>query len=120
MLSHASSATLKCPIHYLQLHESGKFQKFDYGSSKNLNYYGQSSPLLYNTSNIKIPIAMHYGDTDKCAAIEDVEIIDYNLLSNIVEMNKIKQFVHFDFLTSRFALDKVYVKVLHNLNKYNR
>lgn len=119
MLSHSSAAPFKSAIHFLQMHESGKFQKYDYGTSKNLIAYGHSSPPIYNTFNVKIPIVLHYGDSDGFADIQDVAI-DCKLLPNIVGLNKIQNFVHLDFLSSRLALDKVYVKVLKYLNKYNR
>lgn len=98
---------------------SGKFQKYDYGRSKNFYYYGRSTPPVYNTSNIKIPVYLHYGDMDLFNELEDVEVV-FKLLPNIVGKNKIPKYGHYDFIGNKHVVKKVYVKLLDNLNKYNR
>lgn len=100
--------------------ESGKFQKYDYGRSKNYYYYGQSTPPAYNTSNIRIPVYLHYGDDDLFNEIEDVEIEVFKLLPNIVGKNKIHKYGHYDFIGNKNVVKQVYVKLLDSLNKYNR
>ncbi|XP_055301156.1 lipase 3-like [Sitodiplosis mosellana] len=51
-------------IHYGQLATSGRFQKFDYGSTENLKLYGTPNPPEYNYSNIKTKIHIMYGTHD--------------------------------------------------------
>lgn len=63
---------------------------------------------------------MHYGDDDLYNAVEDVEIVNTQLLPNIIGMNKIRKFGHYDFIGSKYAFDKIYVKILRSLNKYNK
>lgn len=44
----------------------------DFGSSKNTQLYGQSTPPLINLQNIKtVPIAMFVGTSDQLATVED-------------------------------------------------
>lgn len=110
---------MKSGFHYLQLITSGKFQKFDYGESKNLIYYGQSTPPPYNTSNIIMPVFIHYGDDDIFNELEDVEVA-FKLLPNVVGLNKIHKYGHYDFIGNQHVAKKVYIKIVENLNKYNR
>lgn len=44
----------------------------DYGSSKNKNVYGTSTPPLINLQNIKkVPIGLFVGTSDQLATVED-------------------------------------------------
>lgn len=44
-----------------------RMQKFDYGPAGNLQRYGQSTPPVYNLSNVNVPHAMFLGADDKLA-----------------------------------------------------
>jgi hypothetical protein len=50
----------------------GKFQKFDFGKTKNLEKYGSERPPEIDVSKIsKIPIAMFAGNKDELADVTD-------------------------------------------------
>lgn len=57
-------------VHYGQEVNSGKFRMYDYGYFGNKARYGSSSPPNYEVSNIKAPVALHYGDNDWLAAVK--------------------------------------------------
>lgn len=42
----------------------GRFQKFDYGPTKNTEKYGSIKPPEYNVSNISTKIHLIYGTND--------------------------------------------------------
>lgn len=57
-------------LHYAQEITSKKFRKYDYGSSENLDKYGQISPPDYDLNKITAPIALYYGSNDRLTAVE--------------------------------------------------
>lgn len=57
------NVSVKQLVHFSQLVQSGKFQKYDYESS-NKNFYGISHPPEYNLSKITAPISILYGTKD--------------------------------------------------------
>jgi len=78
-MGHTPGATSKQNLfHYQQFVNTGRFQKFDYGSAElNQQHYGQPTPPPYNLSNIQTPIYMFSGDEDALADPEDVQFL-YN------------------------------------------
>jgi hypothetical protein len=51
-------------IQFGQMYNSGKFQKFDYGRTKNLEVYGQEEPPEYDLGRVKVPAYLLYGKND--------------------------------------------------------
>lgn len=49
---------------------TGRFQRFDYGKSENLEMYGTDKPPEYNLSNIRIKLQVIYGTNDYVARPE--------------------------------------------------
>lgn len=60
--------------HYFQnIHLSTQqFQRFDFGSTKNKELYGTSTPPEYDLSKIDFPIAIFSGSLDRLADPKDV------------------------------------------------
>ncbi|EFN65282.1 Lipase 1 [Camponotus floridanus] len=86
ILNHfPTSVSAKTLLHYVQIAESDKFRKFDYGRVKNLLIYNSMNPPYYDLSNITVPIALSYADNDWFISIEDVKRL-YHLLPNVVDM----------------------------------
>ena len=51
--------------HWKQIFDTGKFEAFNYGSSKeNMIHYGQSTPPLYDLSQIRVPVRLFGGTSD--------------------------------------------------------
>lgn len=59
-------------VHYAQIFASGKFQRYDHGSSGNLQKYGQETPPEYNLTKIEIPMAFFWGDVDTIGNPTDI------------------------------------------------
>jgi len=72
-LGHFPSGTsLRAIDHYGQILSSKKFQRMDYGSSKNKQVYGQNTPPEINLQNIQsVPIGLFVGNSDQLATVDD-------------------------------------------------
>lgn len=82
-LSHDPSGTsVQSVDHFLQFLELNDpiFQKYDYGETENLKYYGTPTPPRYDISNIETKVSMFYGENDILCSLENV--------SNIMDMKK--------------------------------
>lgn len=53
-----AGASVNCFLHFAQGVTSGEFRKFDYGSKKNRELYGQDTPPKYDVSKITVPVAL--------------------------------------------------------------
>ena len=72
-------------VHYGQIIEAGRFQRYDYGADENMKRYGSETPPEYDLSKIKVKTALFTGDVDTLADPEDVEWLeDESGLPNIV------------------------------------
>lgn len=77
-LAHAVST--KQINHFLQIYQSAKFQKYNYGV-KNKEIYGKNFPPEYNLENVKIPVCIYAGKNDMMVA-EKVKINFFKLSEN--------------------------------------
>jgi len=78
-----SGASIKCLLHFAQLTNSRKFQRYDFGA-KNLAVYGQSEAPLFDLKNIKkVPIAMFIGTQDQLADPQDGEWAQSQLQTSV-------------------------------------
>lgn len=62
-----AGGSLRSLLHFTQIHASGNFQLYDFGSAKNWERYGRSDPPHIDLSNVReagIPIAMYVGNQD--------------------------------------------------------
>jgi len=66
-------------LHWRQEVLSGKFDKFDYGIKGNLMHYNQTTPPLYNVSNINVPVYMFFGSEDSVVSEIDTDTLLKNL-----------------------------------------
>lgn len=58
---------------------SDVFKKYDYGPDLNLNYYNQTTPPIYNLSNVNIPVSLFVGNEDKLGDITDARRLNGEL-----------------------------------------
>lgn len=127
-------------MHYLQeIKHEGWFRYFDYGPEGNLAKYGNSTPPLYNITNIKVPTYLMYGENDKLANpivsillrypdnyfIEKYQFQDVLRLSkkipNLIGLYDVpyQKFNHIDFLWGKDAPELVYKQLLKVIKKYS-
>lgn len=57
--------------HFEQYFHSGKFAKFDWGPEINMKKYNQTTPPIYNVSNIDVPVHLFVGRYDRLATVKD-------------------------------------------------
>ncbi|KAK0080851.1 hypothetical protein PV325_013227 [Microctonus aethiopoides] len=90
-------------MHYAQWIQSGHFQQYDYGKTKNLEIYNQTTPPDYDITKINIPNVIFYAEADWYADTKDVFKL-YDYLPNKAGLIKVNytEFSHLDF---RVAID---------------
>lgn len=106
-------------VHFGQLVHSRDFRKFDYGTIKNKDLYGSFEPPAYNLSNVKAPVALHYGLNDALDSPLDVERL-YRRLPNVIAYREVPypQFNHIDFVWATNARELVYNDVLKIMKSF--
>ncbi|XP_068898904.1 lipase 1-like [Tenebrio molitor] len=107
---------------YLQIVRSKRFQKYDYGLTKNNRVYGQRKPPTYDLSKIDIPVRLFYGKSDSLYKQKNVD----RLFDEIGSDNKEKystpsdvsgeDFDHIDFMYSKNMEENLYKKLFEVLD----
>nr|XP_037283582.1 lysosomal acid lipase/cholesteryl ester hydrolase-like [Rhipicephalus microplus] len=121
-ISHTPAGTsVKNMIHFAQLVREKRFQKFDYGSSKNMAIYGQRTPPVYNVSGVKLPVGLFWSLNDWFADPTDVSILTEKL-PNIVLNYQVPdpQFTHLDFIVGMHAKDIVYSAMMKLMERHKK
>ncbi|KAL3207490.1 hypothetical protein MRX96_039654 [Rhipicephalus microplus] len=99
-ISHTPAGTsVKNMIHFAQLVREKRFQKFDYGSSKNMAIYGQRTPPVYNVSG---------GQATRGPLLEPERLVPD------------PQFTHLDFIVGMHAKDIVYSAMMKLMERHKK
>ncbi|KAG8368436.1 hypothetical protein BUALT_Bualt15G0045300 [Buddleja alternifolia] len=95
--------------HLFQMIRKGTFALYDYGIWKNLKYYSQIKPPVFDLSSIpsSLPIWMGYGGKDALADVIDVQHTLKELPSK-PDLLYLEKYGHIDFLLSTNAREDVY------------
>ncbi|CAH8624897.1 unnamed protein product [Schistosoma haematobium] len=104
-------------VHYCQGIVTDRFQKYDYGPTKNLQIYNQSYPPLYNISQLKIPIIIYYGGHDWLASYNDVHKLIKQINYTISSIHYFPEYNHLDFVWGLNAGKLLYPLILKQLSK---
>lgn len=65
LLGHMpAGSSVRCLVHYAQGVNSGKFRKYDFGRTKNIEVYGTPDPPEYRVDRITAPVAFYWGEND--------------------------------------------------------
>lgn len=121
-ISHTPAGTsVKNMIHFAQLVREKRFQKFDYGSSKNMAIYGQKIPPAYNVSGVKIPVGLFWSLNDWFADPTDVNILTEQL-PNLTLNYQVPdpEFTHIDFILGMHANDIVYNAMMKLMDRHRK
>lgn len=108
-----AGASVKTFIHYIQLVNSGQFQMYDLGQTKNLKKYGLEHPPIYRLNDITLPVAVFSSSDDWLATIPDIQSLLPNL-QNLIMHHVIRRddFSHLDFVWAEDADVLVYYLIL--------
>ncbi|XP_031635993.1 lipase 3-like [Contarinia nasturtii] len=88
---------------YWSKYISERFQKYDFGHSKNVALYGMSKPPEYNLKNIKTKLHIVYGTNDKLVVSEAIPVLRNELKRSVVAVDKMEHFNHIDFLYGKLT-----------------
>ncbi|KPJ03000.1 Lipase 1 [Papilio xuthus] len=105
---------------YGQSMQSERFEKFDYGKSKNLELYGSLRPPEYNLSAVTVPVTVLYGESDHLVDTEDIAWL-LRRLPNVVEAVKVSDplWNHLDVTYSSLTKQTIFPKISDYLLQYS-
>jgi len=121
MYNFPAGTSVKNIAHWGQIVRVDRFGMYDYGTSGNLQHYGQATPPDYDLSKIKTPVATFSGGADVLADPTDVEQLEAILSENeiLVLSHKEETYDHADFIVGLDAHERIYPIVIQLLEKYN-
>ncbi|KAB0797386.1 hypothetical protein PPYR_08380 [Photinus pyralis] len=109
-----TTISTKTLFHYTQLALAEQFQMYDYGATKNIDKYGQTTPPQLNISKITAPVAFYYGGTDSLATRPDAELLA-SRLPNIVEKKYFPSYSHSEFLWGDNTVTMLYDDLIRTM-----
>lgn len=118
--SHTPAGTsVQNILHYGQMILNDKFQRYDYGASKNMEKYGSSKPQEYNLKNLTTRVIAYSGGQDWLADPEDVDWL-MPQIPHLIKHKVIPKYNHLDFIWGEDAHAIVYKGILRTIGKYER
>ena len=107
--------------HWMQIYNSKRLARYDYGTKKNLEYYGNETSPEYDLSkfiNYKIKSILYTSDKDPFSNIDDLNHLTKYLNEKYVKIKRMKNYNHMDFLWSDDAMEDIYKPIIKFL-KFN-
>lgn len=105
LITHYPSGTsLKCLYKYAQaidMTETEKFVKFDYGNKENLQRYGTSYPPEWDMKDFGVNTVLVTGSRDELGTLADVENLRQKLDEGKTKSYYMKNYDHITFLFPR-------------------
>lgn len=118
--SHFPAGTsTKNMLHYMQLINTGLFQKYDFGFLGNILKYTSAKPPEYDVSAIRVPTVLISGSADWLSTPKDVKWTAAQMEDNIYKDIKLDGYNHIDFIWAISAHKRVYRKILFNAWTFN-
>ncbi|CAN7988476.1 unnamed protein product [Ixodes hexagonus] len=120
-LCHVPAGTsVRTMVHYAQFILSKRFQKFDFGKSKNQLIYGVSTPPEYNVSRTAAPVALFWSEGDWLTVPKDVSLLRGRLPNVVLDYKVLDpEFSHLDFSVGIHAKKLVYQPMMKLMAGYN-
>uniref|UniRef100_A0A915JYM4 AB hydrolase-1 domain-containing protein n=1 Tax=Romanomermis culicivorax TaxID=13658 RepID=A0A915JYM4_ROMCU len=114
-LAHNPDDTsMKNLVHYAQMVNTGKMQKYDYGFIKNLMVYGQTWPPEYQIERMEVDTVAFYSPRDAFADDRDVLPL-LNKIRKLKKVYRLDQYSHLDFLWALDSVEKVYTPMMRDI-----
>jgi hypothetical protein len=94
-----SGTSVQNMAHWKQLLDKKEFISYDYGSAKeNMAHYNQSTPPIWNLSNIRVPMRLFVGFSDMLADVTDVNNLWRQINPMYQTFNKVYNAGHCTFV----------------------
>lgn len=97
-------------MHYLQLYQTGKFQRFDY-KDENQSFYGTSTPPEYILSNVTAPAYLYHAEQDILTEKSGIDRLSQEL-PHLQAYRVIPDFNHLDVMLGKNARELLYKDIL--------
>ncbi|XP_017110567.1 lipase 3 [Drosophila elegans] len=97
--THPAGVSSNQAIHYIQSFVSNEFRLYDWGSRKNLEYYGVAEPPAYDLTKITSKLYLYYGLADGSANKQDISRLP-EFLPNLALLHEVPEptWGHLDFI----------------------
>ncbi|KAH8333713.1 hypothetical protein KR059_002692 [Drosophila kikkawai] len=97
--THPAGISSNQAIHFIQSYASNEFRLYDWGSRKNLEYYGVAVPPPYDLGQITSELYLYYGLADGSANKQDISRLP-ELLPNLALLHEVPDptWGHLDFI----------------------
>ena len=115
-----SPSSMMLMEHFAQIHQSGRFQDYDYGPQSNMARYGSETPPEFDLTQITgIPVALFVQSLDNEGDRVDSEWL-LQQIDDIVVFNRTYQnYAHFDLYVAENTTDYL-VDVVDLLEQFNQ
>ena len=91
---------------------------YDFGvPSENVLHYNQTTPPIYDLTQVKVPVALYSGTNDWLADPTDVDFLR-KVLPNIVDNLIVDIYNHQDFVWAVNTREVIYDRMLELMKKY--
>ncbi|XP_023953063.1 lipase 1-like [Bicyclus anynana] len=109
-------------LHFIQGYSTQRFQRYDYGATKNLEVYSSAVPPEYDVSLVSVPSTLVASEVDWFSDAEDVKVLLKKLKSvtKLIQLNETLQFTHLEFVYGarvNSIINKPVLTILDNLKR---
>ncbi|KJH48958.1 hydrolase, alpha/beta domain protein, partial [Dictyocaulus viviparus] len=118
-LCHTPAATsAKNLLHWVQIVNSRKCEKFDYGREGNIREYGKERPPTYDFRKITVPTYLYWSKDDILADTEDIrETILTSMNATIRSSYELPHYTHLDFVFGINATHDIYHPIIDEIRR---
>ena len=109
--------------HWMQIYNTKRLARYDYGEKKNLEIYKTKKSPIYDLSefkNYKIKSRLYTSDKDPFSNIDDLHHLTKYLNDKYVQIKRMINYNHMDFLWSDDAKEDIYKPVVKFLKNDER
>ncbi|KAF2901738.1 hypothetical protein ILUMI_04466 [Ignelater luminosus] len=112
LLHLIETSSVKTVTHLSQLMNSGRFQRFDYGTKENLKLYGSAEPPQYDLSKMRVPTYLIRANNDLTSTRESIERFNASLPEHVkphdIYVINHEKFNHMDFVWAKDVVPLLY------------